>query len=241
MSFPPSVVAIPVHGLITSLEGVPAKGWVSFELPGPLRDSGANIVLAPLKYAVDLDVNGEFTILLPATDSPDLSPQNWSYRVYIGTDVLKDSFYAHVPASTIGTLEFADMVPAELPGNTAAYALLGHTHLAFPVRNLTFSSNVVTDVSTGNHFRLTLTGNATLAKPIKADDGQRCLWEFTQDSVGNRILTLDSSFDIGPYASIGGIVLSTAPHARDWMGAVYKKSIDKWDVLPFGKGYGLTP
>lgn len=108
-----------------------------------------------------------------------------------------------------------------------------NTALVPQSQTLTYASTITTDVSTSSVFRVTLTGNLTLANPVNALDNQRALWQFTQDATGGRTLTLGSAFDVGQLT----VTLSTAAGKVDYMLAVYRAAASKWDVLAFGSGY----
>ncbi len=103
------------------------------------------------------------------------------------------------------------------------------------VQTLVDGATINTDASTGNHFRVTLGGNRTLANPTGMYDGQKVIWEFIQDGTGTRTITLGAKFAFG--TNITAVVLSTAINKRDFMGAVYNLSADKWYVVAFTTGY----
>lgn len=100
---------------------------------------------------------------------------------------------------------------------------------------LTDASTIATDASLGNHFRVTLGGNRTLGNPTNGVDGQKCLWELKQDGTGSRTITLDTKFALG--TDITAVTLTTTANKRDFLGAVYHASDDKWHVIAFVKGY----
>ena len=100
--------------------------------------------------------------------------------------------------------------------------------------SLTDSATIATDASLGTHFRVTLGGNRTLANPTNPTDGQRVLWEITQDSTGNRTLALDTAFDLGGQT----LTLSAAAGKVDYIGAVYRGPASKWDVIAVPAGTG---
>lgn len=103
------------------------------------------------------------------------------------------------------------------------------------VVTLTDAATVATDASLGNHFRVTLEGNRTLGNPTNPVDGQKAIWEFVQDGVGNRTIALDTDFNFG--TDVTGVTLSTAAGARDLMFAIYNSTAGVWDVLAFDRGY----
>lgn len=102
-----------VHGeILAPVTNVPAVGTVTFRTLIELRDTVDNIVYAPQTFVATLDVNGEFTIVLPATDSPDITPLNWVYQVHINTNILNDVIYVQLPFAP-GVTEFADLTPLD--------------------------------------------------------------------------------------------------------------------------------
>lgn len=107
---------------------------------------------------------------------------------------------------------------------------------AAPV-TLTDATTIATDAATSSHFRVTLGGNRTLGVPTNPIDGQRVLWELTQDATGGRVLTLASGAGGFAVGADGPVVLSTTPGARDFLGAVYSAALNRWLVLALAKGF----
>ena len=107
------------------------------------------------------------------------------------------------------------------------------------VAALTDAATIALDASLANHFRVTLAGNRTLGVPTNPVDGQRIMIEVIQDATGSRTLTLttgsNGAFAYG--ADITTITLSTAANARDFIGAVYNATAQRWYVVAFVKGY----
>lgn len=78
MPFSPDVVTRTVFGEYLQVGGAPASGQIVFEASSKIRDSLDAIVLqAPI--ILPFDINGRFTIDLPTTDNPLLSPEGWYY------------------------------------------------------------------------------------------------------------------------------------------------------------------
>lgn len=103
------------------------------------------------------------------------------------------------------------------------------------VATLTPGTTVATDASLGNHFRLTAAQNFTLSNPTNPVNGQKIVWEIIQDATGSRTITLDTKFALG--TDIAAVTLTTTANARDFLGAVYNSTTDKWYVIAFTKGY----
>lgn len=108
-----ALTTVTVHGEILDPDGLtPAVGTVTFRTLIELRDVVDNITYTPATFTATLDVNGEFTIVLPATDNPDITPLNWIYQVYIDTTTWTRTQYVQLPF-TPGVTEFADLVPLD--------------------------------------------------------------------------------------------------------------------------------
>lgn len=125
---PGGVTLVPFHGEIVGPDGVPAVGIIELHIPQALRDHDNNVVVGPGLIRARLDASGEFTLPLPATDDPDITPTGWAYEVIVSTDVWVDRFYMVVPADTVGTLELSDVAPATTPTDVVIYALATHAH-----------------------------------------------------------------------------------------------------------------
>lgn len=100
---------------------------------------------------------------------------------------------------------------------------------------LSDGATINTDASQGTHFRVTLGGNRTLANPTGATDGQRITWEIIQDGTGSRTLSYDTKFTFG--TDVTSPTLSTTAGKRDFIGAVYNSTTDKFYIVAFARGY----
>ena len=129
MAWPASLTVKTLHGKIVAPDfaQTPAIGRVEFHLPFALRDSPDNIIVGPQVITATL-VAGEFTIELPSTNDPDISPAGWTYKVVVVTNIWKASFYIEIPHDAASPLELADIAPAVTPPAVITYALAGHTH-----------------------------------------------------------------------------------------------------------------
>lgn len=97
------------------------------------------------------------------------------------------------------------------------------------------AATIATDASLGDYFRVTLAGNRTLGNPTNPTDGQKAIWEISQDGTGSRTLTLGSNFALG--TSIAAVTLTTTASKTDFLGAIYNSTAGKWRVVSFVKGY----
>lgn len=108
-----ALTTVTVHGELLNLDGLtPAVGTITFRTLIELRDIVDNIVYPPATFTATLDLLGEFTIVIPATDNPDLVPASWVYQVYIATDTWTQTIYVQIPFQ-VGVVELADLVPLD--------------------------------------------------------------------------------------------------------------------------------
>lgn len=108
-----ALTTVTVHGeIIDPSTFTPAVGNVRFVIMQKLRDLVDNIIYGPTTFTATLDVNGEFTIALPATDNPDITPVDWVYNIFVNTTNWNDQFYAQLPFAP-GITEFADLIPVD--------------------------------------------------------------------------------------------------------------------------------
>ena len=63
------------------------------------------------------------------------------------------------------------------------------------VTTLTYGATLTLDMSAGNNYAVTLTGNATLANPTNLVAGQSGVIKLTQDGTGSRTLAYGSYWD----------------------------------------------
>lgn len=131
MPWPSAITPVTLHGRIVAPgpAQTPAVGEVTFEMPFPLLDSADEVIVAPEPITVALTVTGEFTVVLPATDAPTISPAGWTYRVVVDTDIWRTAFDIEVPYDTIGVLELPP--PAVTPPAVITFAVIGHTHAEY--------------------------------------------------------------------------------------------------------------
>jgi hypothetical protein len=100
---------------------------------------------------------------------------------------------------------------------------------------LTDAVTIATDVNLSSYFRVTLAGNRTLGNPTNPVDGQGVIWEFLQDAIGSRTITLGTAFALG--TDITAVTLSTGANKRDLVGAIYNATAVKWFVVALARGY----
>ncbi|MFE6745954.1 hypothetical protein ACFVGM_08895 [Kitasatospora purpeofusca] len=79
-ALPPGVAAVNLTGRYVAPDGTPLQGTITFTPPSTLILPGADTI-SMTSAVVPLDMNGQFSVWLIATDNPGMSPQNWTYRV----------------------------------------------------------------------------------------------------------------------------------------------------------------
>jgi hypothetical protein len=140
-------------------------------------------------------------------------------------------------------LSFTQIGPVGPTGPVGATGVQGTTGPTGPAASasvvaLTDAATIASDASllpsVGGVFTVTLGGNRTLGNPTNPANGQKIIWELTQDGTGGRTLALDTAFDVA--SDIGTVTLSTAIGAVDYLGAIYRTSTSKWHVIAFTKG-----
>jgi len=104
------------------------------------------------------------------------------------------------------------------------------------VVDLSYSSTINTNASTGDIFDISLTGNTTLANPTNPVNGKTLRWRITQDSTGNRTISLGNKFNI-PSSATSPLPWSTESSKMDVLAATYHAGRDKWDIIAFIPGY----
>ncbi|MFE7485455.1 glycosyl hydrolase family 28-related protein [Streptomyces sp. NPDC057552] len=104
------------------------------------------------------------------------------------------------------------------------------------VVTLTDGATVTPNAARGNHFRLSMGGNRTLAAPTNPTDGQRIMLEVTATG-GARTLTLAGGTGGFAFGSDITALSATASGKADFIGAVYNAAAAAWRVVAYVKGY----
>jgi hypothetical protein len=94
-------------------------------------------------------------------------------------------------------------------------------------------TTVTVDATESSYFRIEADQAFTLEAPTGGVDGQRVLFEITQDATGARAMTLGAGLVNGPIS----VSLSSDPNAVDFLGIAYHEQRDEWFVLAFSRGY----
>jgi len=103
------------------------------------------------------------------------------------------------------------------------------------VVGLSSSGTIAVDATQGNDFRVNLSGDATLANPTGAVDGQRITFHITQSSGGSNTVTWGSAYSFG---SAGGPPkLSTTGSLTDVIGFIYNAAVGAWLCVGSATGF----
>lgn len=100
---------------------------------------------------------------------------------------------------------------------------------------LTYASTITVNAALGNTFRVTLTGNATMATPSNPADGQMILFEITQDATGGRTLAWSAAYVAG--TDVAFPTLSTTAGRIDTFGYKYYAANNVWRLLAYARGF----
>ena len=155
-----------ITGTYVGLDGTPFVGTVTFTpAPPSILDASTMTVIIPATLTATLDVNGHFSITVPATDDPDINPTGWTYQVsenFVGGR--KYSIFAPlgttVDLSAVAPVPPADGTPIIVgpagPPNTLAIGAVSYA--TAPSASIT---------GTAPHQLL----NLTLPTPVNVDGG----------------------------------------------------------------------
>lgn len=255
MPLPVSLNHVSVSATYYKNDGTFESGTVSFTRDVYLRSMSDDAIVLPGTSLATLNGSGSFVISLPVTDDAQWVPQGWTYTVNEQLSTGSRQYTIELPEAD-GDVDLADLAPVNDPSAGVQYVLLtsvgipggpagpltgsGKLPLSqLPISTnpitLTDATNIATDASLGNHFRVTLGGNRTLSNPTNPADGQRAVWEIIQDNSGSRTLAVGSAFAFG--TDLTGITLTTTGNKRDFMGCIYNTTAAKWFVVAFIRGY----
>lgn len=121
-----------VSGTYVFITGDPVSGSVQFmATPTVLLDPAAETIIIPIIREAVLDNNGHFSIVLPATDDPDVQPIDWTYLV---TEKFEGGRVYQLDAPQNTSIDLVDFSPVPESGGTATVATPGITLIAADAR-----------------------------------------------------------------------------------------------------------
>lgn len=112
MALPAGISTVTLTGKFMQLDGAVAAGSVSFSTKQAVADGTDNVMLPKGSVTVELDGTGAFSVVLPATDDAELSPNGFSYVVVeqLTTPKQTRSYEIQLPAAS-PTVDLSDLAP----------------------------------------------------------------------------------------------------------------------------------
>ncbi|MET9468480.1 hypothetical protein ABZY44_27575 [Streptomyces sp. NPDC006544] len=113
MALPESIPTVRAHGRYLAPDGTPLTGQVVWRAPSLLTIPDSDVFLGG-PVTAPLDANGRFEVVLPATDSPGMSPTGWAYVVseqLAGVPVNRS--YSVLLPQALGEVDLADIVASD--------------------------------------------------------------------------------------------------------------------------------
>lgn len=115
MPTPQGIQTVTMHGRFVEpdLLGTPLVGSVVFTPNVPMVTFPNENTLMSGTETATLDGNGEFTIDLPCTDTPDQNPDGWTYTVTEKLIGVRGRTYQIALPFTVAVVELADVTPTD--------------------------------------------------------------------------------------------------------------------------------
>jgi hypothetical protein len=150
MALPANTSTVVVLGTFLTPEGDPSTGSVTFTASSWLTNSGANVSIPNSSVTKSLGTAGDFTVTLPITDDPDITPLEFIYTVSEVVDGVSRNYNVSIPGTVAagGTVFLADLTPVA-PAGPEYYSLAS-----------SLSIGTVTTVAAGGTATATITGLA---------------------------------------------------------------------------------
>lgn len=124
MALPASLQTATITGTYVDLSGNPVRGSITFTANTILKETAANVIIIPVVIVKEFDANGSFTITLPCTNDPDVTPEPFAYAITENFTGGR-SFGIGLPISIAGTtINLADVLPALPSGEAVNYVSL---------------------------------------------------------------------------------------------------------------------
>jgi hypothetical protein len=130
VALPPNISTVTVTATYVHTDGTPASGTVTFTPTGDtwLADATGPAVVLPTTVTATLDASGTMSVVLPATDDPDVAPTGYTYDVVETFGALTRSYSIALPSSpaTIDLAAIAPIAPAPGSGANVVTQVNGH-------------------------------------------------------------------------------------------------------------------
>lgn len=145
-------------------------------------------------------------------------------QIAYATDEPNVGFYHNIAGAwtslALSTDEYVtDNATLEIVAGSPNQLAMKHDHQQWTTTAvLDDAISILTDCDESNSFSVTLGNDRELANPTHMETGATYVWIIKQDATGGRILTYGTAFKWA-----GGLapVLSTDPHAKDIITAIY--------------------
>ncbi|MFD7776651.1 GDSL-type esterase/lipase family protein [Streptomyces sp. NPDC059753] len=110
-AIPPGIATVTLTGHYIRPDGTPIRGTVSFNAPALTLSEADTIAVGAA--TVELDETGHFSVLLIATDTPQMQPTGWAYTVTENfLHAVGRSYAIQLPTSN-PVVDLADIAPAD--------------------------------------------------------------------------------------------------------------------------------
>lgn len=162
MALPANLSTVTVTGRYVDVLGNAIAGQVKFTARTALTDTVDNTIIINSTISVALNANGEFSVVLPATNDTDALPVNFTYRVeeaFIGGR----TYDITLPASP-ATVDLADKLPAVIATGEGSLYVTVAQYNTLNTRVVTLEGSIVTLQTQANNFYNSL--NSTLSSAI---------------------------------------------------------------------------
>lgn len=144
MAFPVDLTTVIVTGRWLNLDQSPASGTVSFLGKFTLSNLVDNTFVIVGQIDVDLDANGQISVVLPVCDDPDWTPSGWTYtaveRISDRPNEIAYSFL--LSTADAPTIDLTHVVPIPPVTPVIAYIPLSQKGVANGVATLDNTANV---------------------------------------------------------------------------------------------------
>ncbi|MFD9920662.1 hypothetical protein [[Kitasatospora] papulosa] len=119
MALPANYSSVPVYGRYIDFAGTPAHGTVTFTPSlGYVKNPDADVLILSTDLVATLDETGAFSIHIPATDDPDVTPSGftWTVTEHLNGKTWRPPYSISVPQDTqapgIDLVTVAPVLPA---------------------------------------------------------------------------------------------------------------------------------
>jgi hypothetical protein len=148
MPIPETIATRHMHCRILDPTGaLVTAGTITYRNDWALYDPSGSVILSPGAYTADL-VDGEATVVIPATDAAGVSPSGRTVTVTIATPTWTTTYDIEVPSGN-GILELSDLPAAIHPPEVATYAtavaLADHATATAGVHGISDTTALITE------------------------------------------------------------------------------------------------